>query len=123
MTDGDLMRAGRTVTGMSASTSDQRMVEEFLAGADVADIAARYAVPEAYVDRVIEETHLDKPRRSWSLTLRGNRIVLALAVAWIAWLLLQTPALYMENPGAVVFCLLVGLVFYAIISATVGRRR
>jgi hypothetical protein len=37
------------------ASSDQRMVEEFVAGADVPDIAARYAVPEAYVDRLVEE--------------------------------------------------------------------
>ncbi len=56
------------------------MVEEFIAGAEVPDIAARYAVPEAYVDRIIEETRLDKPRRrwNWSLSNWGNRLVACL---------------------------------------------
>ena len=117
MTDGDLVRAGRTMPGMTAST-DQRMVEEFMAGADVAAIAARYAVPEEYVDRVIEETHLNKrPKRSWSLALAGNRFALAFAIAWAAWLLLQTPALQMPPSAGLFFCLLVGVVAYALMTA------
>jgi hypothetical protein len=45
----------------------------------VQDIAARYDVPEAYVDRVIEETSFTKPKRlSWNLDNWGNRLALAL---------------------------------------------
>lgn len=60
-----------------SSGTDQRMVEEFVAGREVPDIAARYNVTEAYVDRVVEETHLDKPakRWNWSWTNWGNRLV------------------------------------------------
>jgi tetrahydromethanopterin S-methyltransferase subunit B len=54
---------------------DGRIVKEFVDGTDVPDIAARYAVPEAYVDRVIEETSLAKPKRwDWSLNRWGNRL-------------------------------------------------
>lgn len=68
------MHAGRTLTAMSAVT-DQRMVEEFVAGREVPDIAARYNVTEAYVDRVVEETSYAKPkRRDWSPTNWGNRL-------------------------------------------------
>jgi hypothetical protein len=71
-----------------SSGTDQRMVEEFIAGREVPDIAARYNVTEAYVDRVVEETHLDKPakRWNWSWTNWGNRIVYCLlAGAIINW--------------------------------------
>jgi hypothetical protein len=68
------VHAGRTIAAMTAS-SDQRMVEEFVAGADVPDIAARYAVPEAYVDRLVEEASYTKPkRRDWSVNNWGNRL-------------------------------------------------
>ena len=60
--DSDLVRAGRTIAAMTTST-DQRMVEEFMAGTDVPTIAARYAVPEEYVDRVIEQASYTKPKR------------------------------------------------------------
>jgi hypothetical protein len=54
-----------------------RMVEEFVAGRGIPDIAARYNVTEAYVDRIIEETRLDKPAKRWSWSLEnwGNRLV------------------------------------------------
>lgn len=74
---------------MTAS-ADQRMVEEFVAGAEVPDIAARYAVPEAYVDRVVEDASRPQRRRRWDWSWRnlGNRIVYSLAagtvVNWVA---------------------------------------
>ena len=98
---------------MTASP-DHRMVEEFLAGRTVPEIAARYNVTEEYVDRVIEETHLNepakpaKPKRSWSLNLIGNRIAASLLLAilinvvtgtWIGWAV-----------GAVVFVLISAIV-------------
>jgi hypothetical protein len=44
------------------------MVEEFIAGRDVPEIAERYDVPEAYVDRVIEDAQAAKPKR-WDFSL------------------------------------------------------
>lgn len=77
------MRAGRTIAAMTTST-DQRMVEEFMAGTDVPTIAARYAVPEEYVDRIIEQASYAKPRRwDFSLSRWGNRIVYALLAGWV----------------------------------------
>jgi hypothetical protein len=54
---------------------DGRIVDEFMAGTDVPEIAARYAVPEAYVDRVLEDASSAK-RKRWdgSLNNWGNRL-------------------------------------------------
>jgi hypothetical protein len=71
------------------------MVDEFLAGAQVPTIAERYAVSEAYVDRVIEETSLSKPQRrrfTSSGRARGNRIVYSLVVGWLTWLAAGRPS-------------------------------
>jgi hypothetical protein len=75
---------------------DARIADEFAAGAEVPDIAARYAVPTAYVDRVIEEAVHRKPQgRDWSLKPLGNRVLysvlIALAVnvassSWHGWI-------------------------------------
>lgn len=76
------MGAGRTLLGME--DRDARIVEEFVAGAEVQDIAARYAVPEAYVDRVIEQTSLTKPKRhDWSLNNWGNRLAYCLLAGMV----------------------------------------
>jgi hypothetical protein len=114
MTEGYLVHAGRTVTAMSAAT-DRRMVEEFMAGADVPTIAARYAVPEEYVDRVIEQTHLDKPakRWSWSWTNWGNRLVYCLlAGAVINW-----------TTGIYALGTVIAVVLFVLTSAIVAARR
>lgn len=75
MTDSDLVHAARTLAVMTQTEMNARIVNEFVGGTDVPDIAARYAVPEAYVDRVIEETSLAKPkRRDWSWNNWGNRL-------------------------------------------------
>lgn len=106
-----------------SSGNDQRMVEEFIGGREVPDIAARYNVPEAYVDRVIEQTNLSKPpKRSWSLALKGNRIALAVVIAWAAWLLLQTPALHLPGVTGLFFCLLVGVAAYGLLTAVFRQR-
>lgn len=96
---------------------DGRIVNEFLAGHEVADIAARYAVPEAYVDRVIEETSLTKRQRrfDWSLRPWGNRLFYSLIAGTAVNLSLHTYAL-----GTVIFVVLFVLTS-AIIEA--GRRR
>lgn len=115
MTDGELVHAGRTVTAMSPD-ADQRMVEEFIAGAEVPDIAARYAVPEAYVDRIIEQTTLSKPKRfDWSLNPVGNRIMYSVAAALAINLMTGWSAI-----GWVI-----GVVLFVLISAIVstGRQR
>lgn len=62
------------------------MVSEFIEGREVPEIAARYGVAEAYVDRVIEQTDLRSKRRwDWSLNNWGNRllycVLLALAIS------------------------------------------
>ena len=64
--------------------SDQRMVEEFIAGRDVPEIAKRYNVPEAYVDRVIEDAQAAKPKRwDFSLYRWPNRLFYSLLAGWI----------------------------------------
>jgi hypothetical protein len=68
--------------------------------------------PEAY-----EDQEQPKPKRSWSLALAGNRFSLAFVIAWAAWLLLQTPALQMPPGTGLFFCLLVGIVAYALLTA------
>jgi hypothetical protein len=65
---------------------DGRIVNEFVSGAEVPDIAARYAVPEAYVDRVIEETDLSaKPKRSWTLQHWSNRLAASLLAGLVVY--------------------------------------
>lgn len=62
---------------------DERIVEEFVAGAEVPTIAARYAVPEEYVDRLVEETSFTaKPKRSWSMNNWGNRLFYSVAAGF-----------------------------------------
>lgn len=71
------MRARRTLVGVS--DTDARMIEEFLGGTEVPEIAARYGVHEAYVDRVIEQTSRAEPKRwSWSIQNWGNRVLYSL---------------------------------------------
>lgn len=74
---------------------DGRIVSEFAAGGEVPDIAERYAVPEAYVDRVVEEASYAKPKRrfDWSLNPWGNRLFYSLAAGTVANLALHTYAL------------------------------
>jgi tetrahydromethanopterin S-methyltransferase subunit B len=64
---------------------DGRILGEFVAGADVPDIAQRYAVPEAYVDRVIEETSLVKPKRRFDASLNPwpNRLFYSLVAGTV----------------------------------------
>jgi hypothetical protein len=113
MTDGDLVRAGRTVTAMTAST-DQRMVEEFVAGADVPDIAARYAVPEAYVDRLVEEASYTTPkRRDWSINNWGNRLVYSLLAGMVVNL----------STGIYALGTTIAVVLFVLTSAIVATRR
>jgi hypothetical protein len=113
MTDGDLVHASRTVTAMSAS-ADQRMVEEFVAGTDVPTIAARYAVPEEYVDRVVEEATYTKPKRwDWSLNRWGNRAAYSIAAGFVVNLATGVYAL-----GTVV-----AVVLFVLTTAVVVTRR
>lgn len=97
---------------MTTST-DQRMVEEFMAGTDVPTIAARYAVPEEYVDRVIEQASYAKPKRwDWSLDRWPNRLSYSLLAA------LMINAITHTGLGWVI-----GIVLFVLTSAIIGARR
>lgn len=112
MTDGDLVRAGRTVTAMTTGTDDQRMVEEFMAGTDVPTIAARYAVPEEYVDRVIEQASYAKPKRwDFSWNRWPNRLSYSLLAA------LAINAITHTGLGWII-----GIVLFVLTSAITARR-
>lgn len=93
-----------------------RIVDEFVAGRDVPDIAARYGVPEQYVDRIIEETSLSKPakrQRDWSWNNWGNRIAYSVLAALALSLLLGSPAIGWA----------LGLLLFIVTSAIVSVRR
>ena len=100
---------------MTDQERDQHIAEEFATGTDIPEIAARYGLSEAYVDRIIEQATLTKPYREKGLANWGNRLVLSLAVGWLAWL-----ATFRLNYWVIP---LVGVGFFAIVSAIVGRRR
>ncbi|WP_106316838.1 hypothetical protein [Actinoplanes italicus] len=71
---------------------DEQMVSEFIAGREVPEIAARYGVAEAYVDRVIEQASLKPARRSrdWSLNPLGNRLLYSVLIALVVNLATDT---------------------------------
>lgn len=92
---------------------DARIVNEFVAGNDVPDIAARYAVPEAYVDRVIEETSLTKPKRDWSLNNWGPRLLYCLLAGTVINL---TTGIYALGTAITV-------VLFVLVTAVVAARR
>jgi hypothetical protein len=90
------VHSGRTVTGMTASATDQRMVEDWNAGLEIPDIAARYAVPPAYVDRVLDDARAaagKKPKRDWSWNQWPNRAGYSFLTGFAVNLLLGTTAL------------------------------
>lgn len=92
-----------------------RIVDEFVSGREVPDIAARYNVPEEYVDRVIEETSLSKPAKRWDGSWRnwGNRIAYSVLAAIALSLLLGSPAIGWT----------IGLVLFVVTSAVASIRR
>ncbi|GIF08658.1 hypothetical protein Asi03nite_61960 [Actinoplanes siamensis] len=64
------------------------MASEYAAGREIPEIAARYDVREEYVQRVIEDATAPQPVTSrWSLSNQGNRILIAVLLGWIAWLI------------------------------------
>lgn len=96
--------------------NESQMISEFMAGTPVPLIAERYNVPEAYVDRVIEETSFTgKPKRSWSINLLGNRVVYSIVIGWLAW-----AATFKINIWVFV---LAGALFFAATSVIASRRR
>lgn len=92
---------------------DGRIVGEFVAGADVPDIAQRYAVPEAYVDRVIEETSLTKRKHGWSFNSLGNRVVYSVLAGLVVNL----------ATGIYLLGTVITVVLFVLTSAIVGIRR
>lgn len=83
------MLARRTVAGMT-ETVDARIAAEFAAGANVADICARYNVTEAYVDRVVMDATVARPQPKTGLASTGNRVALAVLIAWISWIVARS---------------------------------
>jgi hypothetical protein len=114
MTEGDLVRAGRTLAAM---TRDEQMISEFVGGTPVPQIAARYGVAEDYVDRVIEEATAttEKPKRrrwDWSLNPLGNRILYSVLAA-----------LFINVVTGTALGWVVGVVLLILTSAIVGVAR
>lgn len=98
--------------------TEARIVNEFVAGADVPTIAARYAVSEDYVDELIDHTHVDKPikvkrKHDWSWNNWGNRLVYCIAAGFVTNLATGIPALGV----------LVAVVLFVLTSAIVAVRR
>lgn len=91
---------------------DARIAAEYADGREAPEIAARYDVPEAYVERVIEEAVVARPERRRGLDSTGNRAALALLIGWLVWL----------PTRSLVLLLLFGIGFYALITAIVRRR-
>lgn len=90
------------------------MVEEFVAGADVPDIAARYAVPEAYVDRLVEDaTSAPAKRWDWSLERWGNRLAYSILAGFAVNLTTGTNA----------FGTVIAVVLFVLTTAIVVSRR
>lgn len=106
------MHTRRTVSVMT--DRDARIAAEYAAGTEVPDIAARYAVPEAYVDRVIEEAVMTKsPGRDWGMNPLGNRIMYSVVIA-----------LFINVATSSALGWIVGVVLLALMSAIVaGKRR
>lgn len=78
------MRPGRKVAAVT--DRDARIRDEYAGGREIPEIAARYAVDPAYVERVIEDATLARPARSrWSPVNQGNRIFFSVLVGWLAW--------------------------------------
>lgn len=96
---------------MSAD-KDALIATEYAEGVEVKDIAARYAVTEAYVERVVEVATTARPARRLGLGSVGNRVLIAVAAAWLTWFAL----------GSIVVGLVVGSVAFAVVSV-VSRGR
>jgi hypothetical protein len=95
--------------------TEARMINEFVAGADVPTIAARYSVSEDYVDHLVDQTHLDKPikvrrRFTWSINVLGNRAAYSFFVAILINIAFRNEA----------FSLAVGLIVFLILTAIVS---
>lgn len=100
---------------MTQTELDERIVGEFVAGDEVPAIAARYNVTEAYVDRVVEETSLTKPKkRDWSWNNWGNRLLYSVLAAMAMSYLIGSPAIGWT----------LGVALFALTTAIVaGRKR
>lgn len=98
--------------------TEAMIVNEFVAGSEVPEIAARYAVSEDYIDRLIEQTHVDKPikvrrKHDWSWNNWGNRLVYCIAAGFVTNLATGISAL-----GVIV-----AVVLFVLTSAIVAVRR
>lgn len=114
MADSDQWHAGRTLRHMTEMNA--RIVNEFVAGKQVPEIAARYDLPEEYVDRVIEQTDLSKPeKRKWdhSWSNWGNRIAYSALAAIVISLLIGSAAIGWT----------LGVVLFVVTSAIASIRR
>jgi hypothetical protein len=90
MTDGGTGQVGRTVTAVTEQ--DQRIAAEFADGREMDDIAARYNVPVAYVERVIEDATMAGPEpRQSMLQNQWIRALAAAGIALLSWLIWPVP--------------------------------
>lgn len=88
-------------------TVDARIAAEFAAGADVADICARYNVSGAYVVRVVTDATVARKRPKKGLAVTGNRVALSMLIAWISSIVLHS----------ILTGVLVGLLTYVLVTA------
>src|SRR5690349_17156469 len=73
---------------------DERIAAEYAAGREVDDICGRWGVTPAYVERVVEDATVARPKPKIGLRSRGNRIVLAVAVGLAFFWLTHSSALF-----------------------------
>ena len=94
------------------------MINEFVAGADVPTIAARYSVSEEYVDQLVDQTHLDKPitvkrKHDWSWNPWGNRLLYSLLAGTVVNL----------TTGIYVLGTVIAVVLFVLTTVIVTTRR
>lgn len=91
------------------------MLSEVDEGRPVPEVAARYNVNPEYVERLVEDATAGQREPWYSPHIRGNRVVLAILIGWLAWLVTG-------RVSAWVF-VLAGVIAYVITTAIASRLR
>jgi hypothetical protein len=92
---------------------DGRIAGELAAGWEVPDIAARYNVPEAYVERIAEDAAAKPKRWNFSLDNVWNRLATSLLAGVVVNL----------STGIYVLGTVVAVMLFVLITAIVMMRR
>ncbi|WBC06776.1 hypothetical protein [Micromonospora sp. WMMA1947] len=78
-------RNGSTVLGMQPDPETDEIIAAYAAGQDVDDIARRYGLTREEVWHLASGGDQAQPaRQSWRDS-KGNRVLLGVAVGWVAW--------------------------------------